>query len=202
MKYGNYIVVKASPYESKFGPFYSCSNDRCYGVFLLKEYENGVGVKDSVEDSFKVTLVPVLEFATLFPKRTYYVSDLLKDKNRLYKEFDLSDGENCFIFYENQCKCLNAIKEIKENNRKHIYYKTTNGDVHKFFYVDSNNSFIETVNDKVLENEDGVIHFTEHEIEKIMFNLNFSEVVDFKVKFNLKFNSFIDKVVTFLKNKF
>ena len=191
MKYGNYIVIKASPYESKFGPLYSCSNNRCYGIFLLKEYENGVGVKDTVEDSFKVTLVPVLGFEELFPKRTYYVSDLFKDKNRLYKEFDLSNDTNCFKFYENQQKCLSAIKEIKENNKKCIYCKTKSGVLYKFFYIDATHNFVETVNDKVLEDEDGVMHFTENEIEMIMFNLDFSNIIDFRVKFN----SFIDRLV-------
>ena len=76
------------------------------------------------------------------------------------------------------------------------YSKNKKKDVHKFFYVDSNNSFIEIVNDKVLENEDGLMHFTEHEIEKIMFDLNSSKIIEV-IYFNMKFNSFIDKVFTF-----
>lgn len=188
MKYGNYIVLKASPYESKLGPLYSCSRNRCYGIFLLKEYENGVGVKDTVEDSFKVTLVPVLEFEALFPKRTYYVRDLFKNTNRLYKEFDLFDGVNCFNFYEKQCKCLSLIEEIKENNRKYLYYKTKNGDVHKIFYVTETQNFIETVNGELLKNEDGVIHLTENEIEKIMFNV--ADFIDFTIKFKSLKRSF------------
>ena len=72
MKYGNFVVLQMKPYEEDFGCFYSVAKETWYGVFEMKPYNKGIGVKDTVEKSYKVDLIAALSSKDIFPSRSWY----------------------------------------------------------------------------------------------------------------------------------
>ena len=189
MAQGDFIVIKARPYESVTGFMYSVSDTPMYGVFLMKYYPVGANLEE-IEKSFKITLVPALTYKYMFPQNSYYCSDIFNDYYKCYKEFESGKNIDEVIDFCNvQNARLNMIREIKENHNKCLYFNDISGDVHKFFYDTENKRYFETVNDKNVCDEDEIKYISEKEMEKIMFDLHYKNTT---VK--IGYTSFINKL--------
>lgn len=183
MKYGNYVVLQMRPYDTVLGPFYSVSEETWYGVFEMKPYNKGIGVQDTVEDSYKVDLVASRNSKGIFPSRSWYTCIF---SYGLYKEFDSTNNEafKSVGFCQIQNERLKMLRDIKKNPDKHIWFKDTKGCVHEFFYCPDRNLYYECENGLKVADEDGIVYASDIEMERIMFSIDTEYSEPMKIKYN------------------
>ena len=184
MKHGNFVVLQMRPYEQCFGCFYSVAKETWYGVFEMKPYNKGIGVEDTVEKSYKVDLVASGISKDLFPSRSWY-TDIFNGLNKPYKEFDcVNEVFKADEFCRIQNERLKMLRDIKSNPDTHIWFKDNKGSIHQFFYNPDNGFYYEMENGEKVVDEDGMLYASEHEMEKIMFEIDWEYTEPMKIKYN------------------
>ena len=195
MKYGNFVVLQMKPYEERFGCFYSVAKETWYGVFEMKPYNKGIGVKDTVEKSYKVDLIAALNSKDFFPSLSWY-TDIFTC--RCYKEFDyVNESFKADGFCKIQNERLKMLRDIKSNPDTHIWFKDTKGNVHQFFYNPVNEHYYEVENGEKAVDEDGsMLYASQQEMEKIMFEIDW----EYNEPMKIKYNSFIKQIKHLISN--
>lgn len=176
--------MQMRPYDNICGPFYPESYIPWYGIFQMKQYKAGIGIEDTVEDSFKVDLVPSRISKDLFPSRSWY-TDIFTGYYRPYKEFDaINEAYKAEGFCQVQNERLRMLREIKANPDKHICFIDTKNVKHNFYYDAKSSKYYEMENGALVADENGMIYADEREMEEIMFKIDWEYSLPMKVKYN------------------
>ena len=76
------------------------------------------------------------------------------------------------------------LRDIKSNPDTHIWFKDNKGSIHQFFYNPDNGFYYEMENGEKVVDEDGMLYASEHEMEKIMFEIDWEYTEPMKIKYN------------------